>query len=198
MNFRIILFAIILLLPLSLLAQFDADPEEIEEPEGRWYLSPDFGLILGNITMIEIAPTLGYHLTPKFSTGFGLRYEYFRQLDYYTRAVKVKTYKFGIRTFMRIVLIPDLRDILPIPSKISLFTYAEYEALNLDEEYYGLLQTIDSDRFWHHGFLAGGGISQQVSKKVFMNIMILSDITNSSSSPYNNPLIRFGLQIYFN
>ncbi len=195
MNFRSILFVLLLLFPLSLLAQYDIEPEE---PEGRWYLSPDFGLILGDITMVEVAPTIGFHLTPQLSTGFGVRYEYFRQLNFYSRAVDVNTYKLGLRTFVKIILAPDLRDILPLPSKISLFTYAEYEALNLDAEYYGLFQTIDSDRFWYHGFLAGGGISQQVSKKVFMNIMILSDLTNSSSSPYNNPLIRFGLQIYFN
>lgn len=198
MNFRNVLFVLLLLLPLSLHAQFEIEPEETEEPEGRWYLSPDFGLILGDITMVEVAPTIGFHLTPQLSTGIGVRYEYFRQLNFYTRAVEVNTSKLGLRAFVKIVLIPDLSDALPIPSKLSLFTYAEYEALNLDKEYYGLLQTIDSERFWHHGFLAGGGISQQVSKRVFMNIMILSDLTNSSSSPYNNPLIRFGLQIYFN
>ncbi|MCF8381087.1 MAG: hypothetical protein K9H49_16055 [Bacteroidales bacterium] len=200
MKVRKLLIIIFLLLPISLFAQYYDDIEEIEEndiPEGRWYLSPDFGLILGSITMIEVAPTLGFHLTPRLSTGMGFRYEYYRQLDNYSRVELINTYKYGIRSFVRLVLVPDLSEALPFATRMSLFTYAEYEALNLDEKYFGLLQSIDTERFWNHAILAGGGVSQQVAKKIFMNIMILWDITNTSSSPYINPIIRFGGQIYF-
>ena len=195
MKFRIIIFFLILFSSASIFAQ---DDDSLEPPDGRWYISPDFGLILGNITMIEVAPTIGYNLTPSFSAGVGGKYEYYRQLNYYTRAVEINTSLYSLRSFLRLVLVPDLGEVLPISHRFSLFSYVEYEALNLDEEYYGLLQSIDSERFWHHTILAGGGVSQQISKRSFMNLMVLWDMTNSSSSPYSNPILRFGLQFYFN
>jgi len=196
MSFRSILF-LILLTPFSLNAQYYTEEEESDLPDGRWYISPDFGLVLGNVTMIEVAPTIGYQLTPRFSTGFGFRYEYFRRLEYVTRNELINTYKLGIRAFTKLILVPDLSETINIANRMGVFVYAEYEALNLDEEYYGLLLNTISERFWNHGILAGAGVSQQVSKKVFMNIMFLWDLTNSSSSPYIDPIIRVGAQIYF-
>ena len=195
MKFGLFILFFTLLIQTPILAQ---DDDSLEPPDGRWYVSPDFGLILGNITMIEVAPTLGYNLTPGFSAGVGTRYEYYRQLNYTTRVEEVNTSLYALRSFMRLILIPDLGEILPISHRFSLFSYGEYEALNLDEEYYGILQNIDTERFWRHTFLAGGGISQQISKRSFMNIMVLWDMTNTSSSPYTNPIFRFGLQFYFN
>lgn len=196
MTLRATIFLLILA-PFSLMAQYYTETEDSYLPEGRWYLSPDFGLVLGNITLIEIAPTLGYQLTPRFSTGFGFRYEYFRQLDYYTRKELINTYKLGLRAFTKLIIIPDLGESFNVPGRIGVFAYTEYEALNLDEEYFGLLQPIDTERFWNHGILIGGGVSQQVAKKIFMNIMFLWDLTNSSSSPYIDPIIRVGGQFYF-
>jgi hypothetical protein len=166
-------------------------------PPGRWYFSPDFGLILGSVTMIEVAPSVGYHITPQLSTGIGARYEYYRQLEPYSRNLDIETFKAGARVFARLVLIPELGDILSFLQRMSLLSYLEYETLNLETQYYGQLQNYEKDRFWYHGVLLGPGISQHVGNRSYANILVLWDINSTSSSPYVSPLIRIGAQFYF-
>lgn len=178
-------------------AQYYGDEEKTENSQsGKFYISPDFGLILGSITMIEVAPALGYQISPQFSAGLGLRYEYYRQLDSYTRDELINTSKYGIRGFSKLILIPDIGKIIPISGNLSLFAYAEVESLNLETKYYGQLRNTESLRFWYTSVLTGGGIAQQVTERSFVNFMLLWDINSSSGSPYSNPVLRVGIQIY--
>ena len=169
--------------------------KEYEVPS-RWYISPDFGLIIGNTTSIEVIPSVGYHLTHRLSVGAGGRYEYYRQLDPFTRDELVNTHIWGIRGFSRFMLIPGLGDILPFNVPLGIFVQAEMEGLNLESRYYPFNNGQTDGRIWHNTFLAGAGISQQSSARSFVNIVILWDVTNPSTSPYTNPVIRFGIQIY--
>lgn len=188
--------AVFLTLQCLTVNSFSQDRDAYEAP-GKFYFSPDFGLVLGNYTSIEVAPAFGYHITPRFSAGIGGRYEFLRQLDPFSRVELIRTDIFGIRGFSRLNLIPDLSEYIPFNIQLGIFAHAEIEALSLENEVYGLNTQLDTGRFWHTAVLAGGGISQQAGPRSFVNILFLWDLTNSSTSPYLNPIIRFGIQIYF-
>lgn len=171
------------------------DDTEYEVPS-KWYLSPDFGLVLGNVTSIEVAPAIGYHLTPRFSMGLGGRYEFFRQLDPFSRQEVIRTDIWGARAFSRLMLIPNLDEILPFRIEMGIFAHAEMEALYLEKLYYSLNPAQTEGRFWHKAVLTGLGISQRTGARSYVNFLVLWDLTNTSASPYINPIIRFGIQIY--
>lgn len=172
-----------------------AQDNEVWEPPSKFYVSPDFGLIIGNTTSIEVTPSFGYHLSKRLSAGLGGRYQYFRQLDPFSRELLINTNIWGIKTFGRLMLIPNLEDVLPFRIPLGLFAHAEVEFLNLENKYYGLNSSLEG-RFWQTAVLTGAGISQQTGMRSNINIMILWDLTNSLSSPYINPVIRFGMQFY--
>lgn len=169
---------------------------ENELPE-RFFIAPDFGLVLGDITRIEFSPSLGYHLTPGFILGLGGRYEYVREKDFFTNRISVRTSIYGYRLFSRLILVKNLADIIPIQIPLGLFGHLEFESLSLEEKYFRPGAPFDAtDRFWLNSVLAGGGISQPTGLRSSFNILVLWDLTNSASSPYINPILKFGMQFY--
>jgi len=48
----------------------------------RLYFGGNLSLSVGTVTLIEISPLVGYRLTPRWSAGFGLKYEYYKSSGY--------------------------------------------------------------------------------------------------------------------
>lgn len=175
---------------------YSQDEDRYEAP-GKIYIISEFGLVVGNVISIDVGPAVGYHLTERISAGIGGRYEFFRKIDDFTREELIRTDIFGGRVFTRALLVPDLRDIIPFNIPLGIVAQAEFEVLSLENEAFGSDPDITEGRFWYPAILAGGGITQQTSERSYMNFLVLWELTNSSNSPYFNPLIRFGFQIYF-
>jgi hypothetical protein len=173
------------------------EKDEDKELPGRFFIAPDFGLVLGDLTRIEVSPSLGYHLTPRFIMGIGGRYEYVRKRNFITRQIDVNTHVYGYRLFSRLIVIEDLADIVPIQVPIGIFGHIEFEGLSLEERHFRLGAAPDIEgRFWLNSVLAGAGINQPTGPRSSFNVMVLWDITNSASSPYINPILKFGIQFY--
>lgn len=175
-------------------SQYDRDEEE--ELPGRFFIAPDFGLVLGSATRIEFSPSLGYHLTRSLIVGTGGRFEYVKEKYFLNNQVNIQTMIYGYRLFTRLILIHNIDDFIPINVPIGIFAHAEFESLSLEEKYFRLSATDSDSRFWLNSFLAGGGINQRTGPRSSFNIMILWDLTNSASSPYVSPIIKFGIQFY--
>ena len=80
---------------------------------------------------------------------------------------------------------------------MAIFVQAEQEFLSLERKYFNFTSSPDEGRFWKPFTLVGAGFNQQVGRNSFMNIVVLWDIDNTISSPYTNPIIRFGFQFGF-
>ncbi len=162
--------------------------------QGKFFISPDFGLIVGTITRIEVSPVLGYYVSDRLSLAAGFTYQYYKQSgDYF---VNFKTNIYGPRAYASYILIKNLGEILPVQSNIEILTHLEYEALSLENKYFALIPS-ETGRFWFHTALIGGGISQTTSQRIKLNALILWDVDTSTLSPNSNPIIRIGIQIMF-
>ncbi len=177
--------------------RYERERDEEDELPGRFFIAPDFGLVLGDITRIELSPSLGYHLTPRFILGLGGRYEYVREKNFFTNRIDVKTSIWGYRLFSRLIVIENINDIIPIRVPLAIFGHIEFESLSLEEKYFRTTAPGLADgRFWLNSVLAGGGINQPTGPRSSFNVMVLWDLTNSVSSPYINPILKFGIQFY--
>ncbi len=158
-----------------------------QEKEVNWrdrlYFGGNLGLAFGDITIIEVAPLVGYRITPRWSSGIGLKYEYYKT----SRNVygNFSTSIYGGSVFTEYNIWKDF-----ITQGISLIAHCEYEALSLDQKYFED-PNLPHGRFILNSVLVGGGIRQHLGGRVSLNILILWNLNQTQYSPYENPTIRF-------
>ena len=187
-HFCILLMGIFLIYPYNSIEAQD----EISY-KGKFFIAPDFGLIIGNSTQIEVSPALGYYFTDRFSMAAGFKYEYYKLTQIYSN--NFETNIFGPRLYARYSIIKNLADIAPIQSNIEIIAHAEFESLSLEKQYFGNTSLNSEGRFWYNTVLLGGGISQIASPRIKFNAIILWDTDTSTLSPFSNPIFRIGIQI---
>jgi hypothetical protein len=185
----------ILAFSLVLMIFQESKGQDEEYLKGRFFLSPDFGLMFGSTTRIEISPAFGYYLNDRLGIAGGFVYEYYKQSGNYFSNYETSIY--GPKAFARFTLIKNLGEFLPIESSFQILAHIEYESLSLDEKYFSRNITPGEGRFWYSTALIGGGISQSGSGRIKLNALILWDVDANSISPYNNPIFRLGIQFIF-
>lgn len=171
--------------------QDEAIKAEENSKRGLFYVTPDIGLIFGTITQIRISPSLGYHITDRFSIAAGGSYEYYK--ENFSYSPDFHTHIWGLKSFARFDVIKDLGKILPL-KYMGIFAHIEYEALKLEKKFFD--PNYDGN-YWFDSVLFGGGLIQQASPKVAFTFTALWDISNNTVSLYNHPIFRFGFQFYF-
>lgn len=159
-----------------------ANAQENDRQRPPWrekvYFGGGLGLQFGTITQIEVSPLAGYRFTPRFSSGIGLTYHYYKDTRF-----DFSTYIYGGSVFTRLNVFS------------SIFAHAEVEPLNVASYEYdpnspsGNVITV---RKWVTGVLVGGGYSQSLGKNSSAYILLLWNINETADSPYNNPIIRVG------
>lgn len=135
---------------------------------------------IGSYTSIGIEPLVGYKLTPKFSVGGKLSYEYISDKRYSTD-YSASNYGFSLFTRLRITQ--------------RLYSHAEYSAMN-----YKLYDSAgDSDRQWVPFLFLGGGFSQPVTKNTWLTAEVLFDVLQNENSPYKSwePFFSVGFGVGF-
>ena len=153
------------------------------------FFGGNFGLQFGTITDIELSPSVGYWITPRFASGLGFIYEYYE--DRRIPSFKIKTNIYGGRVFSKLVLIKDLGQMIPVGISGSLFAHAEYEGLSLERKYFNK-PTYGEGRFLLNSVLVGGGLSQKIGQRASINITVLYNLNETLNTPYRNPIVRFG------
>ncbi len=154
----------------------DSVPKDKPAFKDRIYWGGNVGAQFGNFTFINLSPFVGYRFTPRFSAGPGATYTYFRD-----KAADFTTSLYGGRVFSR-YLITD-----------NLFAHAEYEMLS--REIFNL--QLKRERIAVHSIFVGGGYRQMLGKKSYMTVTGLWNINESVYSPYQNPVIRIGINSGF-
>ena len=158
----------------------DPAPEPKPEMGQRIYYGGNVGLTVGTYTRIGLYPMIGYKITPKFSAGVKNAYEYISDNRY---SDVNKTSNYGGSIFLRYRLIPPL------------YVHVEYAQMNY--ELYNALG--ESEREWIPFLLVGGGYSQRLSPRTWLNMQVLFDVLQDERSPYSdwNPIFSVGVGVGF-
>lgn len=149
----------------------------------RTFVGGNFGLLFGNITMIDLSPNAGYKITENFSAGVGITYIYFND-----RFFNYSTNIYGGRVFARYNFL----------EKFLLHT--EYEILNME-----LWNRLDfkRDRVNYPRLLLGGGFRQNIGTNsslmllVLFNVLDDTEFFNRYAFRMPNPDVRVGFSIGF-
>lgn len=164
---------------------------EKEKPEltKRVYFGGYLGLQFGTITDIMLSPMVGYRFTPRLNAGVGFTYEYYQDN---TWQPKYTTSLYGPRVFARYLVIASFSNILPINYNGGIFFHVEYEALNMDDNYFGNTTPSPGEggRFWMNSVLLGGGLRQPISRTGSINFLVLFYVGDNAYTPYSNPIFR--------
>ncbi len=149
----------------------------------RTYWGGDFGLMFGNYTSIVISPEMGYLLTPNFSIGSGIIFEYYGNYQY-----NYETTIYGGKFFTRYFIWKDL------------YVLGILEVVSLQTEYYDFAHRYPptQNRFWFASPLIGAGYMQRFSKKGGVGVSLLFNLNQDMNSPYYGramPIIRIGFAI---
>ena len=113
--------------------------------KSKLYYGGSVNLSIGSYTVIGATPMVGYKLTPKFSVGGQLSYEYVKDKRYST---DYETSNYGLSVFSRLRVVPQL------------YLHAEFSEMN-----YKLYSfNGSSSREWVPFLWLGGGYSQPITK----------------------------------
>jgi len=148
----------------------------------RLFFGGSFGLQFGTITNIELSPVAGVWVLPRLAVAAGPSWQYYKDPI-------GKTSIYGGRGYLRLILIRDFNQFIPLGINFGLFTHTEYEALSLENSFWSLNPTTDS-RIWQHNALVGFGIRQPLGRKSSLNIYFLWAVTESDYRIYDNPEVR--------
>jgi hypothetical protein len=160
----------------------------------RFFTGGTIGLQLGTITDIEADPILGYKLYKDYiSVGIGANYTYLWYKDnYYIPPITYQTSLYGGNVFARIYFLKNV-----IPSIKDFFLHGEYQALDVDPQYYDPYNFHNGQRYWVSSLFGGLGIRQAIGEKSFITLSVLYDFNATPDSPYySDPVVlRFGFEI---
>lgn len=141
----------------------DADSWKNKPFLDKVYVGGDAGLNFGNtFTSIMLSPFAGYRITPDWSVGVGVKYQWFKDhiFDY-------SDHLFGGSVFTRYLI------------GNYLIAHAEYEMLNVTNV--SAFQT--GNRAWAQMAFVGGGFRQGFNG-TYVQILLLYDLINDRNSPY--------------
>jgi len=127
----------------------------------------NFGAQFGNLTLIEVSPSVGYKLTKNWLAGVGARYIYVKPRFLQSSNV------LGASIFSQYAILEQA------------VLHVEFEYLSR-EDYFNPGERID-----FYSPLIGGGYRASIGGTAFANILVLFNLNDDDYYPYSNPIIRF-------
>jgi len=155
---------------------------DIPPLKDRLFYGGNFSLQFGTFTDIEVSPVIGLWVLPRVAVAVGPDFQYYKVFS-------TSTVIYGGKSYIEVLFLQDLDNVIPLGIHLGLFLHGEYEALSLES---AAFQTppYDSGRFMTHTFLAGGGIRQQIGKRSSLNFTFLWTLNDPGYNIYGNPEIR--------
>jgi hypothetical protein len=146
------------------------------------FFGGSFGLQFGTLTNIQVSPVVGLWVLPRLAVAAGPNFTYYKYYD-------EETTMYGGKFYTQFVVLQDLSNILPVGLHTGIFLHLEDELLNLESAYWQVAP-YTSERFTVNTILLGGGMSQQLGQRSFMNIIVLWALQDPGYAIYSNPEIR--------
>jgi hypothetical protein len=179
-RFIFIFLVFLLVLPFRLASQNIS--KETPPLRERLFFGGSLGLQIGGVTDIQLSPVVGIWVLPRLSLAVGPSYRYYK--DYYGRTDII-----GGDVYTQIVLIQDFNNVIPIGMHMGVFVQLQDELLSL-ESLYWKQGPVSSDRFYMNTPLAGAGLSQQLGRRVALNMAFLWTLSTPAYDIYSTPEIR--------
>ena len=131
------------------------------------------GMTFGDITLIEVAPTMGYYFTENIIGGVGVNYIYYEYKNF-----NYSTSIYGARVFGE-YLFEDL----------PFMAHVELEVINLENDRRKRINLVNP--------YVGGGLKQFMGGYSYAYLLVLYNLneTNESYFLQPNPIIRLGIAI---
>lgn len=150
------------------------------KPKIKPYYGLIFGLSFGSYTRIQINPMVGFPISPKFSLGGKVSYEYVK--DTRNSLYDLTWNNYGASAFARYKVVPRA------------YVHLEYAYINYNSKLGDIKEST-----WVPFLYAGGGYIQPLGNNVAMSIEVLFDVLQNENSPYKNwdPVISIGVQAGF-
>ncbi len=161
------------------------EKNKLLDEESKIFFGGRFGFWFGNTTSIDIAPMIGYKLTPRFWLGGGPRFQHYK-----TRGNDFKFNTYGLITFAQYLIFTDLQEKININTG-DIFAYIENETLYLDD-FAGTLTT--SSNPYYNITMAGGGFSHSLGGRSRVNIYLLKIINPKENVNSEGLIMRIGFQ----
>ncbi len=151
------------------------------QKESKFYYGGYLNLTLGSYTAIGVEPLVAYKITPNFSAGAILTYEYIR--DNGNTGYTYKSSNYGASIFSRYRVIPQF------------YLHAQFSEMKYNTNN----SNSYNSHYWVPFLFLGGGYSQQISQNVWINTQILFDVIQNENSPYSNwePFYSVGFGVGF-
>lgn len=168
----------------------------------------NLGFQVGSITGITISPEARIRTVDELYVGLRFIYQYYNYKNYFYDLYNQKYLSYGsnvlgggvyARYYLRSLFDTFLG---------NLFAHAEYEYMTYSRPYTQCDPSegtiTDPYLFYYkpgkqiieiNSFFVGGGYSQPVSNRVYMDFLILFNLNDSYNSPYTNPVFRLGVGV---
>lgn len=131
----------------------------------------NFGAVFGEVSMVDISPTIGYQFYKMFQAGIGIIYNYYSDKNYSPR-LTMHVWGGNVYTEFR-----------PIR---QFFLRAEYGLLNYSP-------FANSEREWIDYPMLGGGLFLPMGQTGGLTLALMWNLAHSEKSLYaNNPTLRIG------
>jgi hypothetical protein len=155
----------------------------------RMFFGGRFGLQFGDYTAIEVSPIVGVWVLPRVAIAAGPSFQYYA-------TPYIETTIFGGTSYVQLMLLRDLNNILPVGIHLGIFGQAEYEGQSLDNSYISYIngQPDAEGRMYSDAFLLGAGISQPLGGRSSINLSFLWVLSQPEYYTYDSPEIRISFQ----
>jgi hypothetical protein len=144
-----------------------SDPALSVGGAGRWFYGGYIGASFGDVEYVEIAPLVGYRLTPEFGMGLGLLYRYRTDNRYHDELTSTD---YGANLFARYYVTSGL------------FVQGEYD--NTSYEYFADVNSSVTERDGYDAFLAGVGFNTGAGQGAGFYVLALYDFAYDENDPY--------------
>ncbi len=175
----LILFTLFLYTPCSAQYQNLGTANQGEVKVNPWFVG---GMLGGSFSSyggsFQVAPLVGYKITPDFNVGTRITYIYSRY-NYGGTIGKKTFHDYGVSLFAQHRLFKFL------------VAHAEYEVLSVDY----INDLNQNERRTINSLFIGGGLFQSMGGRGFATIVLLYNVLETKYSPYSNPVIRIGFGI---
>jgi hypothetical protein len=192
MKIKILILLLFNIVTISAFAQTEEDPSVSNLPfNQRLVFGGGFGLQFGNVTLLDLSPTIGYRLSDQLTLGTGISYKYNHIKDYTVDPNTGSWYDYASNVYggsiwARYYVLQNI------------FAHAEIEQLRINYRYtsFSAQQPVRvKDGVDVTSVLVGAGYRQPLGGRVFFNILVLFNLNEGNYTPYNNPIIRAGVSV---
>ncbi len=164
----------------------EADAQRRRQGGSRWgeagevYWGVSISARFGRTQGIGLYPMVGYKITPRWSVGGRIGYEFWWR-DHFAQTVT--SHALSGSLFSRYRLIPQI------------YAHVEGGAGNFDR----FLLTGEADRVTYPFLFVGGGFSHRTGRRTWLLIEILYEVIQDAYSPYDGggPVISIGMGVGF-